>query len=146
MYANADWQVALVWPRCGLMQSPTFSYVALGQNCLMSPLERKGSSARPGSGHLPSDYNAIGAVASDLVYSATAIETGCLTIMDGIAALRGPIDVGCAKRRPRLVKRGYRLSVVTVMPVHRFTSDCVSCEANRDSHRRDKVLDHGANG
>ena len=37
MYASADWQVALVWPRCGLMQSPTLAYVALGQNCLMSP-------------------------------------------------------------------------------------------------------------
>jgi hypothetical protein len=36
MYASADWQVPLVWPRCGLMQSPMLAYVALGQNCLMS--------------------------------------------------------------------------------------------------------------
>src|SRR6516164_5747900 len=37
MNASADWQVWLDCPRCGLMQSPTFSYVAVGQNCLMSP-------------------------------------------------------------------------------------------------------------
>src|SRR6516162_3012635 len=36
MYASADWHAPLAAPRCGLMQSPTFSYVALGQNCLMS--------------------------------------------------------------------------------------------------------------
>ena len=36
MYASADWQVLLVWPRCGRMQSPTLPTVAFGQNCLMS--------------------------------------------------------------------------------------------------------------
>jgi hypothetical protein len=34
MNASADLQVSLAWPRCGLMQSPTLLYVALGQNCL----------------------------------------------------------------------------------------------------------------
>src|SRR6516164_8554551 len=37
MNASADWHVALALPRFGLMQSPTVAYVALGQNCLMSP-------------------------------------------------------------------------------------------------------------
>src|SRR6516162_8605548 len=37
MNASADWHVALALPRFGLMQSPTVSYVAVGQNCLMSP-------------------------------------------------------------------------------------------------------------
>ena len=37
MNASADLQVSLVSPRCGLMQSATLPYVALGQNCLMSP-------------------------------------------------------------------------------------------------------------
>ena len=33
MNASADLQGPLAWPRCGLMQSPTLLYVALGQNC-----------------------------------------------------------------------------------------------------------------
>ena len=36
MYASADWQVWLVLPRFGFMQSPTLANVAFGQNCLMS--------------------------------------------------------------------------------------------------------------
>src|SRR6516164_10117506 len=38
MNASADRQLSLAWPICGLMQSPTFAYVAPGQNCLMSPV------------------------------------------------------------------------------------------------------------
>jgi hypothetical protein len=64
--------------------------------------------------------------------------------MDRIAALRGPKDIGSAKRRPWLVRSWYRLNVVTVMLVRPFTSDCISCKADRDSHHGDKALDHGS--
>jgi hypothetical protein len=57
--------------------------------------------------------------------------------MDRIAALRGPIDVGRAQRWLRLDRRWYRLNVVTVMLVRRFTSDCISCKADHDSPHSD---------
>ena len=37
MNASADLQGPLASPRCGLMQSATLPYVALGQNCLNVP-------------------------------------------------------------------------------------------------------------